>query len=389
MDRREFIKTCQTLGLSLSLQPIIGAYGGNLIQESKNKESVIIIGAGVAGLTAGYLLQQQGIEFQILEASSNYGGRVMRTTEFADFPIPLGAEWIHVKPDILEEIVNDDLVEIDIETTRYDPRTDYGLYEGERMTLRESGFSKDSKFINATWFDFFERYIVPSIKAHTTYNSVVELIDYSAKKALIKTQHETYSADRVIVTVPVKVLQNGAINFIPELPKSKQRAIDNVRVWGGCKAFIEFSEKFYPAFVEFEITPTIAGQKLYYDAAYGQNTDQHILGLFAVGSGTFPYIELNNDELIEYMLDELDKLFDGKASPNYVKHIFHNWNADPYANGAYVIDDENWRVVSKLGESVDDRLFFAGDAYTEGADWSSVHTAVRSARRAVEDILKV
>ncbi|MEM9217781.1 MAG: hypothetical protein AAGD25_26010 [Cyanobacteria bacterium P01_F01_bin.150] len=47
-------------------------------------------------------------------------------------------------------------------------------------------------------------------------------------------------------------------------------AIAKVRVWDGCKAFIEFSKKFYPAAVAFEITPETAGQKLYYDASYGQ-----------------------------------------------------------------------------------------------------------------------
>ena len=377
---------CGLLGLSLPLSGVMVACNEAEIQTS-DAGNIIIIGAGAAGLSAAYLLQQQGIAFQILEASSIYGGRMKRTTEFANFPIPLGAEWIHVSPDILEEIVNDDSVEVDIETTLYDPDVDYGLYEGERITLREADFTEDSKFINATWFDFFEQYILPSVEGRITYNAVVEAIDYSAETIQVETQDETYSADRVIVTVPVKMLQNGAITFIPELPEDKQDAIDSARVWDGCKAFIEFSEKFYPSLVAFEITPATAGQKLYYDASYGQDTTQHILGLFAVGTGTRPYVELSDDELIEYMLNELDELFDGQASPNYVKHIFQNWNAEPYANGAYIIDDENWRVVRRLGESVDDRLFFAGDAYTEGEDWSSVHTAARSARRAVEEIL--
>ena len=386
MNRREFIKMCGVLGLSLPLSGVMVACDGAQTQTG-DVGKIIIVGAGAAGLAAGYLLQQQGIAFQILEASSTYGGRMKRTTEFANFPIPLGAEWIHVPPDILEEIVNDESVQVDIETTLYDPDVDYGLYEGERITLEEADFTEDSKFINATWFDFFEQYIVPSVEERITYNAVVEAIDYSAETIQVETQDETYSADRVIVTVPVKMLQNGAITFSPELPSDKQDAINSANVWDGCKAFIEFSEKFYPALVAFEITPATAGQKLYYDASYGQDTTQHILGLFAVGTGTRPYVELSYNELIEYMLNELDELFDGQASPNYVKHIFQNWNAEPYANGAYVIDDENWEVVRKLGESVDDRLFFAGDAYTDGEDWSSVHTAARSARRAVDEIL--
>lgn len=377
---------CGILGLSLPLSRVMIARSKAEIQTS-GTGNIIIIGAGAAGLTAGYLLQQQGIEFQILEASPICGGRMKRTTEFANFPIPLGAEWIHVKPEILEEIINDDSVDIEVETTPYDPSVDYALYEGEQVSMREIGFRADSKFINATWFDFFEQYIVPLVEEHITYNAVVEAVDYSAETIQVETQNGTYSADRVIVTIPVKMLQNGAIAFTPELPNDKQNAIDTVRVWDGCKAFIEFSQKFYPAAVAFEIIPETAGQKLYYDASYGQDTTQHVLGLFAVGTGTRPYVELNDDDLIEYMLNELDELFDGQASPNYVKHIFQNWNAEPYANGAYVVDHENWRRVRTLGKSVDNRLFFAGTAYTEGEDWSSVHTAARSARRAVEEIL--
>lgn len=386
MNRREFIKMCGMLGLSLPLSGLLAACD-DAESETGNVGNIIIVGAGAAGLSAGYLLQQKGIAFQILEASSKYGGRMKRTTEFANFPIPLGAEWIHVSPNILKEIVNDDSVDVAIETTLYDPDVDYGLYEGERITLEEADFTEDSKFINATWFDFFEQYIVPSVEAQITYNAVVNTIDYSAEKIQVATQNEAYSADRVIVTAPVKMLQNGAITFTPALPKGKQEAIDSVTVWDGCKAFIEFSEKFYPAVVGFEISPATDGQKLYYDAAYGQDTTQHILGLFAVGTGTRPYIELSDDDLIAYMLNELDELFDGQASPNYVKHIFQNWNAEPYAKGAYVFDDEDWLKVQTLGESVDDRLFFAGTAYTTGEDWSSVHTAAWSAKRAVKEIL--
>lgn len=385
MNRREFIKMCGILGLGLPLSSVIT---GCSPSENGNINKVLIIGAGAAGLASSYLLKQQGIAFEILEASSVYGGRMKRTTEFADFPIPLGAEWIHVEPDILGEIVNNESIKIDIETIKYDEDVDYALYEGLELSMQDVGFEVESKFINATWFDFFEQYIVPSVEENITYNAIVEEIDYSGEAIQIKTESETYSADRVIITAPVKLLQNGAINFVPALPNNKQEAIDNVRVWDGCKAFIQFEEKFYPAAVAFEIVPETAGQKLYYDAAYGQRSRQNVLGLFAVGTGTLPYVNLNDTELIAYILNELDELFDGQASPSYIKHTFQNWNAEPFANGAYVVSHENWRTVRRLGQNVDNRLFFAGTSYTTGNDWSSVHTAARSAKRAVEEILE-
>ena len=93
------------------------------------------------------------------------------------------------------------------------------------------------------------------------------------------------------------------------------------------------------------------------------------------------------DDLINYMLDELDQIYNGQASANYVKHIFQNWNAEPHINAAYLFDHEDWRRVRTLGTSVNDKLYFAGEAYTDGEDWGSVHTAARAAKRAVEEMV--
>ena len=377
---------CGLLGISFPLQATFSACNSEKITIEPT-EKILIIGAGAAGLTAAYLLNQAGIEVEVLEASSQYGGRMRRTTDFADFPIPLGAEWLHVERGVFDEIVNDTAVSIDVATTPYDPNVDFGLYEGVEVSTADIGFGIDQKFIGATWFDFFDQYVVPSIVGTIRYNAVVEAIDYSGSSVRVQTQSETFQADRVIVAVPVKMLQNETITFTPELPNDKREAIREVTVWDGFKAFIEFSEKFYPTFVAFNISPESAGQKLYYDAAYGQQTDQHVLGLFTVGTGTMPYTQLEGEALINYMLNELDEIFDNQATPNYVKHTFQNWNAEPYINGAYVYDQENWRRVRTLGEAVGERLFFAGDAYTTGDDWSSVHAAARSAKRVVEDLM--
>ena len=52
--------------------------------------------------------------------------------------------------------------------------------------------------------------------------------------------------DRVLVTVPDKILQGDTITFDPAFPASKSRAIDDVYVPAGIGVFIEFGEKFYP-----------------------------------------------------------------------------------------------------------------------------------------------
>ena len=385
MNRLEFIKMCGLLGIGT---PLLGACTSCSNKKPLDpSDKVLIIGAGAAGLSAAYLLNQQGIQFELLEASSIYGGRMKRTNDFANFPIPTGAEWLHAKRTMLDKIVNDKSVEIKTVTTPYDPRVDYALIDGKKEKLEKLGFTIDQKFINATWFDFFEQYIVPSIKHKIRFNKVVHAIDYTNDQISVKTKNETFIADKLFISVPVNLLQNDSIQFTPALPAEKIAAIKKVRVWGGCKAFFKFSEKFYPAATGSELITESDGHKLFYDAAYGQDTEQNILGVFAVGPISKRYTNRNSEELKNYILHELDQLFDGKATPAYQKHIFQNWTDEPFARGAYVHYFEDWKNIRTLGKSVDNKLYFVGDAYTDGSNWSNVHAAAQSAKKAVEELV--
>jgi len=42
--------------------------------------------------------------------------------------------------------------------------------------------------------------------------------------------------------------------------------------------------------------------------------------------------------------------------------------------------------VRTLGKPVDGKLYFAGEAYSDGEDWGSVHAAVRAAKMVVEEL---
>lgn len=385
MTRKEFIKMCGILGIGL---PIIKSCTPFLKTSPISKtDKVVIIGAGAAGLTAAYLLEQKGISVEVLEASSSYGGRMKRTKEFADFPIPIGAEWLHTKRKVLDIIVNDKAIKIQTVTKSYDTDKEYALIDGKREELKALGFTIDQKFINGTWFDFYDEYVVPRIKNKIHFRQIVKSIDYINEKIKVETENEEIYADRIILTVPVKILQNNAIKFIPELPVEKSESIKNVVVWGGCKAFIEFKEKFYPAATGFENIPQEQGHKLFYDASYGQNTNQHILGVFAVGPVSKSYTDKGGDNLKRHLLKELDQVFDGKATPNYKRHIFQNWTDEPFIKSAYVHYFESWRNIRKLAKPIDDKIYFAGDAYTDGSEWSSVHAAAKSAKNVVEALI--
>lgn len=329
------------------------------------ERKVIIVGAGVGGLSAGYLLNQRGIDFEILEASTQHGGRIRTNDDFADFPIPLGAEWIETDLGIFDEIVNDASVSTDVQTFADAP---------------------DHKFLNGSWLNFFEQYVLPSISNKISYNTVVQSIDYAGSQVIINAQNGQRVAEKVIVSVPVQVLKDGDIEFLPSLPQNKIDAMNDVEIWEGFKAFFEFSTNFYGDGREFAVNPPSAGEKLYYDATFGQNSMKNILGLFVVGQPARDYISREGEDLKNFILAELDGIYSNQATPNYAKHITQNWNSEPFIKSGYITDEADADVIRILGESIDDKVYFAGGAYTDGEDWVSVHAAARSAKSVVEAI---
>ncbi|CAN1787768.1 Polyamine oxidase 1 [Linum perenne] len=64
------------------------------LMDSPNRSSVIVIGAGISGISAAKVLAENGIEdLVILEATDRIGGRI-RKENFGGVPVELGAGWI-------------------------------------------------------------------------------------------------------------------------------------------------------------------------------------------------------------------------------------------------------------------------------------------------------
>ena len=66
----------------------------NPANELSNKKSILVIGAGMAGITAARLLQDSGHQVTVLEGRERLGGRI-HTKQFGNSLIDLGAAWIH------------------------------------------------------------------------------------------------------------------------------------------------------------------------------------------------------------------------------------------------------------------------------------------------------
>ena len=85
-------------------------------QNIPDTRSIIIIGAGISGLSAGTKLVEAGARVTILEARNRVGGRILTEHGKAgSVPIELGAEFIHgMAPEIIEPLnqINEPLTEV-------------------------------------------------------------------------------------------------------------------------------------------------------------------------------------------------------------------------------------------------------------------------------------
>ena len=101
--------------------------------------SVIVIGAGAAGLAAAERLVADGLEVTVLEASDRAGGRVRHLEGFADFDIELGAEEVHGLENCLVPLVEASGVEL----IRHETAHDYIRYDGKLISLEQARAGED------------------------------------------------------------------------------------------------------------------------------------------------------------------------------------------------------------------------------------------------------
>jgi len=223
----------------------------------------------------------------------------------------------------------------------------------------------------------------------THFNSPIASIEYANGNVTATTEAgSTHVGDKVLATVPIAMLQREAIHFDPPLPQAKLDEIQKEEMPSGLKVFIEFDERFYPDVV------TVGGdfwrdsaydECAYYDAAQGKDSERNVLGLFCQGVQAPRYTDHETDEeLFDYVLAELDEIFDGKASEHYIKHVVQNWTREPYIGGSY---SQRKASAKKLAEPVANRVHFAGEAMNPNGKTIAVHGACESAYTAVNSML--
>lgn len=225
------------------------------------------------------------------------------------------------------------------------------------------------------------------------YNSPVTSVDTSgARPVAIDANGIRHVADTIIVTVSLGVLKAGIIDFIPDLPVEKQKAIDTIGMGNGMKMSLRFSRQFWDDKMFSVMTDGPTGE-CWTPNKYQPETKDPVLTCFLMGRNS-EYMEALPDDnaRIHQALADLDVAFAGQASADYVEGVVMNWSAEPYVRGSYSFPAPGTYPTANgksmrdwLAAPVGNTLHFAGEATSRSA-MSTVVGALQSGDRAARAV---
>ncbi|MFC8683414.1 flavin monoamine oxidase family protein [Microbacterium ureisolvens] len=423
----------------------------------------IVVGAGVAGLTAAHLLVEAGRDVVVLEARDRVGGRVSTDRRFG-LTTDMGASWIHGVTGSPVAAAADafgmPMVEFTVGGYQADSRpiAYYGP-DGTRLTdaatrayiadihavdaalqgvvaasapdasyrdvteaalaaqgwdeertqrvreylehrseeqygawiedLAAHGLDDDSidgdEVVFPDGYDRLPRRLAEGLDIRLIH--VVSLVQWSSGGVVVTTDHGLFSADSIVVTVPVGVLQSEDFVIEPALPEPVAGALSRLKMNSFEKVFLRFPTKFWDdgVYAIRQQGPEARWWHSWYDLTALHDTPT--LLTFAAGPAAVETWDWTEDEIVESILVQLRRLYGDRVPQPTSVHIT-DWQDDPWSHGsyAYMTVGSTTADHDDLATPVAGVLHLAGEA-TWTDDPATVPAAMFSGHRAAERVL--
>jgi len=424
---------------------------------------VVVVGAGIAGLTVARLLQAADIEVVVLEARDRIGGRT-HTLALAGAKIDVGAAWIHGRrgnpvaalvdglglvtrehayadddarfwdaaegraltdEEAAAARVHEDAIDEQLASLRSRLPDDASMQDAIDLYLKDLGLKpsaeRQARFVleqfllevdyggpasrtSLSIFDEDEFFgyddhliaggygkllaaLAEGLEIHTSTPAV--RIDYDELAVRVETATgEAFAADRVIVTVPLGVLQAGTIELRPALPADKLAAIGRLEMSSLEKVVLCFDDVFWPE----------AGDNAAWLHAGQERGEFPLVVDFTRDAGAPTLVLMHGGTRVREQLDERDdaglvadalavlgQLFERPIPTPVASHVTR-WRSDPWSRGSYCFPalGQSMADFDRLAAPVADRVLFAGEATSRpyfGTVHGAVHSAIREATR--------
>ena len=413
--------------------------------------SIIIIGAGAAGLYSAFLLKEKHRNITILEARPRTGGRIHSIAYPFTSVVEAGAEFVHgklpvtskllknaqrkmsavtgefyeVKNNVLQDasFMNDEIEAVSKAMRGLNEDIPFSAFlathfsEGRFSSLRQRLLSLVQGYDGADpsristfavrdewseWNDEEDYRIKGGYQGLIEYletaagdngvdirlSQVVEHISWTKGAVSVKTQDNLLHAEKILITVPISILQQGLITFSPDIPTYSEAAR---RI--GFGAVVKFIFEFKKEIEGLESFRKIKDFRfIFCDREIPTWWSQlpltaNIFTGWLAGPNAFLFPRDPREQYVK-AIDTLAYILDSSAKE--VESLIscwqiYDWVADPFCRGAYGYQTPETIEARKiLNLPVADTIYFAGEALSEGDSMGTVEAALASA----EDVVK-
>ena len=380
-SRREFIK--KSILLSLGASYIISCDDNDMIDSSNesdgndNNKKVIIIGAGISGLVAGYDLTIAGYDVTILEARDRIGGRVLtiRSPFSNNHYVEGGAARIKPSHDLTIAYANHFNLTLD---PFYATSGDYVDFSNGNRTIIDnttylntsygSTMRKNYLKIRGGSDQLTNAFANSSELSNKIYlNHAVTSITQNSDNVIVDTGVNQFQADRVLCTVPLTVLNK--INFTPNLSSEKQSAMNGgFRYAPATRIYIQFKNRFWEneslnGWGNSDVPEEI------WQPSWDMSGNTGVLMSYLRWSAAEDMDTLNDDERNNSILNRWENIFDGSIN-NFDTGVSKSWALDEWSKGAWAspTTSQNETLDESISQ-IEGRVHFAGEHASNDRGW--------------------
>lgn len=209
-----------------------------------------------------------------------------------------------------------------------------GETSGLSMAVSDFGlFMGGTPFIIKGGNDLLPQNMAEGLSDVIKYNVEVSEVRDQGANVIVKTASgEEYSAEKVIVSLPLKVLNK--ISFDPILPLEKREAINNVPVLDITRTYLEVDKPFWKkdGLSGMAYTDELLGQVNAYHNLDDPDNGTAILESFVAGEDAKNLGKLGKEEVIGEMKKQMARIYP-QIKEHYSGGYVKAWSADPYALG--------------------------------------------------------
>lgn len=227
-------------------------------------------------------------------------------------------------------------------------------------------------------------------------NTPVTSINYASDPIIITDANGGQTeASKVVVTVPVSILKKNLISFTPGLPSGKTTALGKIGMGASIRVVMDFKKNFWG-----ENTGFIWGSEfapVCFNGGVGRGELFQTLSITINGTKAEELSPLGPD-MINLILGELDTIYGGQATQfvrrdlntDQILFIIQDWNKEEYIQGgySYLTPSATMEDRANLGQSINNKLFFAGEATAISGDAGNINGALASAERVALEIIE-